>query len=520
MTRLLYGSGLVGAMAVLYMLHDGSSNLLVVAFSVSLLCGCIGLLLKEHAARGGTIPFAENASRLLRQQRVLMGYEKTFKPSLLAARVHTHAWGMWKSDKMLGQTSGELGVGLNEFWKRETGHDYPFARPRHYEQDATRLSATVHGYECTVMSSSSYCGVVAQTSVLKSALRDAEAAGPNLGSAAALGINSVLVKCCESLKKYYKRQEAMVYSAGFLACEDIIRILVRQSPGRTLVLMDAKSHPCIRNGAVFAEKYMTFKHNDAEDLRRLLRQHRSKYDQVLVCMESIYSTDGKLGDLPQISRAAKDYDCLLIVDDAHGFGVLGPNCGGVEEYWNMVGASDIICGTLSKATSTQGGFVVMNSAAIFHALIGSDGVGFAANLNSFNAGYCSAAIEYIMNNGVKIQKNGTELKKYFTEQLSKKLAIHVPPSPARVFSIKFDHPVLAVMVQEKLLPRGYFVSAFCFPACPAKISIIRITIIPGIYTNAIIDDFIYQLGEATKEATVACKPYDHGAWIFQEPTKA
>lgn len=81
-------------------------------------------------------------------------------------------------------------------------------------------------------------------------------------------------------------------------------------------------------------------------------------------IESVYSMDGNIGNLPNARRLADKYNLLLIVDEAHGLGVIGKTGRGLEEYYNMPGACDIVCGTFSKSLSSVGGFITGNSKTI------------------------------------------------------------------------------------------------------------------------------------------------------------
>lgn len=146
--------------------------------------------------------------------------------------------------------------------------------------------------------------------------------------------------------------------------DHLIQSLGSSGKSKSLVLMDRYSHPCLRQGSQPADKVLFFDHNDAEHARRLLKEHAKAYHNILLIIESVYSTDGDIGDLPAFRKVADEFGCTLIVDDAHGIGTIGPNAGGVEDYWNMPGACDYICGTLSKACSAQGGFVVSNNTTL------------------------------------------------------------------------------------------------------------------------------------------------------------
>ena len=245
--------------------------------------------------------------------------------------------------------------------------------------------------------------------------------------------------------------------------------------------MDKFIHPCLRAGAQTSTKNLFFRHNSGKHCRDLLKENINSYDIIFIVIESIYSTDGDLGDLPAFVKIRDEFGSKvkLVVDDAHGVGAIGPNAGGVEDYWGMVGVCDYICGTLSKACSAQGGFVVSNHTDVIDQLIGSPGVGFATGMNAFSAGFAHKALEWIMENGHEQVIEAKELRDYFREQLELRFTFTFHDSPARLLAVKIPHATKAIHIQEEMITRGYLVSVMVFPACSLDTSLVRMTVIPG-----------------------------------------
>lgn len=199
------------------------------------------------------------------------------------------------------------------------------------------------------------------------------------------------------------------------------------------------------------------------------------------------------------SGSCDEFECILVVDDAHGIGAIGPNAGGVEDYFDCFGAADYICGTLSKSCSAQGGYVVSNNKTSIEMLIMSPGVGFATGMNAFSAAYATKALEFIMANGAMQVKEATMLRAYMADGIRSRLPqFKVEESPSRLCTILVDHPTRAMHIQSELIKLGYLVSQMCFPAVQMHQSLLRMTIIPSVYTPKVIDGFLDALVIAVK----------------------
>jgi 7-keto-8-aminopelargonate synthetase-like enzyme len=109
-----------------------------------------------------------------------------------------------------------------------------------------------------------------------------------------------------------------------------------------------------------------FKHNDMEDLERVLQLTRNKYDGALIVADGVFSMSGDILRLPKIIELAQKYQCRVYVDDAHALGVLGPKGQGTEWHFGMPGQADLVMGTFSKSFASIGGVIAGNSDVIHY----------------------------------------------------------------------------------------------------------------------------------------------------------
>ena len=200
-----------------------------------------------------------------------------------------------------------------------------------------------------------YLGLSTDPQVIAAAVKATEAYGAGSGASRLVTGNHPLYARLESKIAAFKGTEAaLVFGSGFLANCGIIPALAGEGD---LILADELIHASLHGGCSLSRaNTMFFRHNDCDHLAALLNQHRNQYRHVLILVDGIYSMDGDMAPLGCIAPLAQKYDAWLMVDDAHGFGVVGDGRGSA----NACGVSDQVplqMGTLSKAAGAYGGYL-------------------------------------------------------------------------------------------------------------------------------------------------------------------
>ncbi|KAB7495509.1 Serine palmitoyltransferase 2 [Armadillidium nasatum] len=202
-----------------------------------------------------------------------------------------------------------------------------------------------------------------------------------------LGSMRILEELERLMSEFLGVDDTITFGMGFAT--NVLNIPSLLGPG-CLVLSDEFNHASIILGIkVSGATVKVFKHNDTNDLERLLRHHiihghprtRRAWRKILIVAEGIYSMEGTICDLPRLIELKKKYKAYLYVDEAHSIGALGPNGGGVVDYYGADPKDvDILMGTFTKSFGAAGGYIAGNKDLINHLRIRSDAQSYAASM--------------------------------------------------------------------------------------------------------------------------------------------
>jgi 8-amino-7-oxononanoate synthase len=166
----------------------------------------------------------------------------------------------------------------------------------------------------------------------------------------------------QAIAQWKQTEDALVFSSGYAANLGTIAALVGP---KDLVVGDEFNHSSLKNGAKLSgAKVLDYKHVSLTHLQQQLQQHRSNYRRCLILTDTVFSMDGDLCPLPEILALAAEYNSMVLVDEAHGTGVLGATGAGGVEHCDCSGQPLVQMGTLSKALGSLGGYVAGTTALI------------------------------------------------------------------------------------------------------------------------------------------------------------
>ncbi len=166
----------------------------------------------------------------------------------------------------------------------------------------------------------------------------------------------------------FEYEGALVYPTGFMTNTGVLNAVLRKND---VAILDMLSHASIMDGVECRNK-LFFLHNDMQSLESTLSRAKRQYSNMVVVTDGVFSMDGDIANLPEIAGLCKKYSALLMVDEAHAFGVLGKNGLGMADHFNMPPDTiDILVGTFSKSIGSAGGFVTGSKALVTYLRFGS-----------------------------------------------------------------------------------------------------------------------------------------------------
>jgi 7-keto-8-aminopelargonate synthetase-like enzyme len=353
--------------------------------------------------------------------------------------------------------------------------DYPFMK---IVKNTGKPKVSIEGRDVKCISSYAYLDLGRDARVQEAAILSArEYQTGNHGPRMLCGNLEILENLEVKIAKFFKKDSALVFSSGFLACMSAISGYCRKSD---LLLMDKLCHSSLRTGAkITGAKVVNFKHNDFKDAERLILKNKGK--RLIMVIEGIYSMDGDVGNLPEARRLCDKYDGFLILDEAHSLGSLGKTGRGTEEYFDYKYKADVICGSFTKSISSVGGYLTCSKDLREFYTFYAVGVVFSAPLSAYHAGAALKAFEIIENEPElvkRLQDNGEYLRKKFREN-----GFNIGETISCVIPVIFKDSMQCIKIHRWLLDNGYFTSLVMAPACPLNAPRYRITVISTLTKN-------------------------------------
>jgi glycine C-acetyltransferase len=203
--------------------------------------------------------------------------------------------------------------------------------------------------------SNDYLGFSQHPKIKEAVINATAQFGTGSGASPAIGGHfSYHAELEKKIAGFYQKEEAILYTTGYTANSATLQCLLHKED---LAILDMAVHASVYEG-VLTTTVKTFLHNNLEMLEQVLKMAQDKYRTKMVIIDGVYSQDGDLAPIDRIAELTHRYGAYLVVDDAHGIGVVGENGRGVIELFNAFDQVDIITGTFSKALGNIGGYVV------------------------------------------------------------------------------------------------------------------------------------------------------------------
>ncbi|WP_016952212.1 8-amino-7-oxononanoate synthase [Anabaena sp. PCC 7108] len=267
-------------------------------------------------------------------------------------------------------------------------------------------------------------------------------------------------------------EEAVVFSSGYLANIGTITALVGK---RDLILSDQYNHSSLKSGAILSgATIVEYPHNSTAVLLEKLQQQRHNYRRCLLITDSVFSMDGDLCPLPELLDLAEEFNCMLLLDEAHATGVMGKTGAGCVEHFGCTGRELIQIGTLSKALGSLGGYVAASNALIDFLRNRAPSWIYTTALSPADTAAALAAIKIVQQEPQRRQQlwqNVDYLKQLIKEHLPN---LQLLPTESAILCFQLSDAATALNAGKQLREAGIFAPAIRPPTVPT--SRIRISV--------------------------------------------
>jgi len=277
----------------------------------------------------------------------------------------------------------------------------------------------------------------------------------------------------ESRLARFKGVEACIsFQSGFSANLATIPCLVGKEDG---ILSDELNHASIIDGCrLSGATIIRFNHANADDLETKILENKDKYRRLLVITDGVFSMDGDIAPLDKIYEVTSKYDVMLMVDDAHGEGVVGKGGRGIVDHFDLHGKVDIEVGTMSKAFGVMGGMVAGNAKLIEWIRQRGRPFIFSSALTPADVAACLTAVD-LLEESTELVDRLWENGNYYKAEM-KKLGFDTGLSQTPITPVMLGDAQLAKDFSKELFNEGVFAMALAFPTVPVGKARIRVMI--------------------------------------------
>lgn len=343
---------------------------------------------------------------------------------------------------------------------------YPYFTPI---QEVNGNTVKVNGKEMIMVGSNNYLGLINHPKVMKAAHEAVDRYGvATCGSRFLNGTLDIHVELERRLGKFMKKEAALAFSTGFQTNQGIISTIVGRGDA---IITDRVVHASIVDAARLSYgNIFKFKHNDMADLERILSSIDVN-DSKLIVVDGVFSMEGDLANLPEIVKLAKKHKAQLMVDDAHGIGVMGENGRGTCEHFNVEDDVDLVMGTFSKSFASLGGFIAGGEKVISYIKHHARALIFSASITPASVATVLASLDIFETEPERREKLWQITKKM--KSGFQAMGYDTGPTETPIIPVIIGNDELTIMLWRLLRENGIFTNPVIYPAVPQGQSLIR-----------------------------------------------
>ena len=388
---------------------------------------------------------------------------------------------------------------MDIFKKTEGVHNYNIAKDKgiypyfHKLLSGQDVVVNMEGKRTIMLGSNNYLGLTNHPKVIEAGVEAIKKYGSGCsGSRFLNGTLDLHVKLEREIADFLHKEEAVTFSTGFQSNLGVISAIVGRND---YMICDKENHASIYDGCKLSYgKMLRYNHNDMADLESKLK-FVPKESGVLIITDGVFSMSGDICNLPKIVELAKKYGARVMVDDAHGLGVIGKTGRGTGEYFGLEDEIDLIMGTFSKSLASLGGYVAGKKEVIEYIKHTSRPYIFSASITPASVSTALTALNVLKSEPERV-KRLNDISDYMRKCL-KERGVSIIESRTPIIPIYTYDDEKTFLACKMLLENGVYVNPVVSPATPVGKSLLR-TSYTANHTKEIIDEAVEKIVKVLK----------------------
>ena len=357
---------------------------------------------------------------------------------------------------------------------------YPYFHALQSRQDTEVI---MEGKRRIMLGSNNYLGLTINDDIIQAGLDALKQYGTGCsGSRFLNGTLQLHLELEAELAKFLRKEAVITFSTGFQSNLGIISAIVGR---HDYVICDKENHASIYDGCRLSYgKMLRYDHNDMADLEKQLQKVPDTCG-CLIVTDGVFSMGGDIAKLPDIVDLARKYGARVMVDDAHGLGVIGEGGRGTASYYGLEDEVDIYMGTFSKSLASLGGYMASKAVVVDYTRHNSRPFMFSASMPPATAAVALAALKHLEAHP-ELPKNLIKISNYFRNCLTER-GIKIRQSETPIVPIYTYEPIPTLTIAKELYDRGVYVNSSLPPAAAPHECLLRTSLMAS-HTEALCDE--------------------------------
>ena len=359
---------------------------------------------------------------------------------------------------------------------------FPYFRELQSRQDTEVI---MEGKRRIMLGSNNYLGLTIDPEIIETAKRTLDEYGTGCSGSRLLNGTLILHQQFErEMAEFLHKEDVVTFSTGFQSNLGIVSAIVGRGD---YVICDKENHASIYDACKLSYgKMLRYTHNDMDGLERQL-QKVPENAGCLIVTDGVFSMGGDIANLPEICRLARQYGARVMVDDAHGLGVVGEGGRGTASYYHLEDQVDIYMGTFSKSLASLGGYMAASREVCDYVRVTSRPYIFSASVPPATIAIATASLRKLKAHPEMVDRL-QQLSAYMRRQLLDR-GIRIRLSETPIIPIFTYDPIRTLQIQKELYERGVYVNATLPPAVAPGECLLRVSLM-ATFTEELIDEAV------------------------------